>query len=90
VKETVTCPLPAIAERLVGASGIGTGMTELETAEMDVPTESMATIEKVYDVPLVNPVTRIGLVDPVAVIPPGEDVIEYEVAYVDPVKEILA
>ena len=36
-----------------------------------VPTEFVAVTVKVYDVPLVRPVTVIGLALPVAVLPPG-------------------
>ena len=41
---------------------------------LDVATPFVAVTVKVYSVPLVKPVTVIGLCDPVAVAPPGDAV----------------
>jgi hypothetical protein len=55
-------------------------------AELGVllPTEFVAYTVNVYAVPELNPVTLIGDVDPVAVIPPGEDVTVYDVIAAPP------
>jgi hypothetical protein len=51
------------------------GTMAFEAAEAtELPTALVATTVKVYDVPLVNPVTINGELAPVAVKPPGEDV----------------
>jgi len=68
-----------------GASGVVYGVTELEAllAKL-VPTELVAVTVKVYAVPLVSPVTLIGLEAPEAIIPPGLEVIVYEVIVAPP------
>ena len=51
------------------------GVTLLEGADAGpVPTELVAVTVKVYAVPLVSPVTVIGLADPLAVRLPGFEV----------------
>ena len=51
------------------------GVTEFEAAEAEpVPTPLVAVTVKVYEVPLLSPVTVMGEVDPVPVKPPGLDV----------------
>ncbi len=51
------------------------GVTLFEAAEAALlPAELVATTVNVYAVPLVRPVTVIGLALPVAVIPPGVEV----------------
>jgi hypothetical protein len=52
--------LPAVAERFVGASGTVIGVTAFETAGSELPAALLATTVKVYEVPLVNPVTVNG------------------------------
>ena len=52
-----------------------TGVTLLEAAEAaPVPAAFVAVTVKVYVVPLISPVTVIGLAVPVPVKPPGEEV----------------
>jgi hypothetical protein len=66
---------PTTADTLVGASGTLQILAELELAEDNpVPIRFLATTVNVYVVLDVNPVTVIGEPDPVAVIPPGDDV----------------
>ncbi len=80
LKVTVTCPLPWVAVPMIGASGTVAGTTELEVADPALsPSAFVAVTVKVYVTPFVNPVTVIGEVPPVAVIPPGEDVTVYKV-----------
>jgi hypothetical protein len=64
-----------VAVPIVGADGKVYGVAELlaELAEL-VPTEFVAVTVNVYAVPFVKPDTVIGLVVPVAVMLPGEDV----------------
>lgn len=51
------------------------GVTEFEAPDAGpAPTKLVALTVKVYAVPLVNPVTVIGLDAPLAVMPPGDDV----------------
>jgi hypothetical protein len=51
------------------------GVTEFDAADAGpVPMELVAVTVKVYAVPFVRPVTVIGEDDPVAVIPPGDEV----------------
>jgi hypothetical protein len=81
VKLTSAEPLPATtALTAVGAPGAPTGVTWFEGAEAGpVPTAFVARTVNVYAVPSVRPVIVIGLPVPVAVRPPGEAVIVYEV-----------
>jgi hypothetical protein len=77
VKVTVACALPAVAVPIVGAPGtVGTaGVTLFDAPDAElVPTALVAVTVKVYAVPLVRPVTVIGLPAPVPVIPLGLDV----------------
>jgi hypothetical protein len=51
------------------------GITAAEAVDAtELPTALVATTVKVYAIPLVNPVTSIGELAPVAVIPPGKEV----------------
>jgi hypothetical protein len=54
----------------------GTGATELDAAEAADPTPlaPLVVIVNVYEVPLVNPETVIGLEEPVPVKLPGDEV----------------
>jgi hypothetical protein len=77
VKLTVAWVLPATAVTLVGAPGTvgAAGVTAVEADEAtELPSAFVATTVKVYAVPLVNPVTVIGVPVPVPVKPPGEEV----------------
>jgi hypothetical protein len=72
VKSIVACALPAVARTLVGASGTVIGVTAADENDGgELPTALVATTVKVYEVPLVNPVTTNGELVPVAVYPPG-------------------
>jgi hypothetical protein len=58
----VACAFPFVAVPIVGAPGIVEGVTEFEGAlAMLVPLVLVAVTVKVYAVPLVSPVTVIGL-----------------------------
>jgi hypothetical protein len=73
---TVACPLPAVAVTLVGAPGGAAGVTLVDGSDVGPgPLALVAITVKVYDVPLVRPVT-IAVRAPVvlAVKPPGADV----------------
>ncbi len=74
VKVTEAEPFPGVAVPMVGAPGaVASGVAELEGVEAGpVPTALVAVTVKVYAVPLVRPLTVIGLVVPVPVKPPGE------------------
>ena len=75
VKLTVAWAFPPVAVPMVGAPGTVAGITAFEAADAaPVPTELVAVTVKVYDVPLVRPVTVSGLALPVAVFPPGFEV----------------
>jgi hypothetical protein len=73
VNDTVAWALPAVAVPMVGAPGTvvaAAGVTLLDAADATLdPTEFLAVTVKVYAVPLVRPVTVIGLVVPVANFP---------------------
>ena len=75
-KATDAWALPAVAVLTLGAPGtVAAGVTLFEAAEAGpVPTELVAVTLKVYAVPLVRPVTVIGLAVPVLVMAPGEEV----------------
>lgn len=67
--------------------GAGAAVTELDTDDAElVPTPFTAVTVKVYAVPFVSPVTVMGEVEPVAMIPPGDDVTVYPVIDSPPVK----
>jgi hypothetical protein len=75
VNETVASVLPATADGEVGAPGTVRGVTAEEAEEAaPSPAALVATTVKVYDVPLVRPVTVIGDAEPEAVIPLGLEV----------------
>ena len=75
MKLTVACPLPAVALPIVGAPGADAGVIEFDAADAaPVPALFVAVTVKVYAVPLVNPVTVMGLDVPVPVNPPGLEV----------------
>lgn len=81
VKLTVALALPADAVTPIGAPGAVNvpGVTLFEIDDRGpVPTALVAVTLNVYAVPLVNPVTIIGLVAPVAVLLPGLDVTVYD------------
>ena len=80
VNATVACVFPFVAVPIVGAPGTVEGVTEFE-AELAglLPLAFVANTVKVYAVPLVSPVTVIGLAEPVAVILPGVEVTVYPV-----------
>jgi len=69
---------PAVAVPIVGAPGTvvgGVGVTEFEGELAGLlPIAFVAITVKAYEVPLVKPVTVIGLADPVPVKLPGFDV----------------
>jgi hypothetical protein len=75
---TLAEALPAVATTAVGGPGtvFGTaGVTAVDATEAtELPTALVATTLKVYAVPFVKPVTFMGEVAPVTVIPPGLDV----------------
>ena len=65
----------AVALTAVGAPGTVPETTPLEAAEAElVPELLVAVTVKVYVVPFVSPPTVIGLLAPVAVFPPGLEV----------------
>jgi hypothetical protein len=71
-KPTEALVLPGVTLRIVGEPGRVTGVTLGDDAEAaPVPTLLVAVTENVYAVPLVSPLTVIGLDEPLPVIPPG-------------------
>jgi hypothetical protein len=78
VKVTLACAFPAVAVPIVGAPGtvaVPVGVTLLDAADGALePLALVAVTAKVYAVPLVSPLTVIGLAVPVPVIPPGLDI----------------
>ena len=75
VNVTEALPLPRVAVPIVGAPGRVAGVTLFDAADAEpVPTLLVAVTVNVYAVPLVNPLTVIGLAEPVPVIPPGLEV----------------
>jgi hypothetical protein len=75
VKATDACPLPGVAVPMVGASGTVAGITLFDATDAaPTPALFVAVTLKLYVVPLVSPVTVIGLPVPVPVIPPGLEV----------------
>ena len=81
LKLIVAMVFPGLATTLVGAEGTPRGVMKpvlTDGAEVPVPLEAVTVNE--YVVPLINPVTRIGLALPDPVNPPGEDVAVYEIA----------
>jgi hypothetical protein len=81
VNDTTADALPGAALTFVGADGTASGVTAVDALDAeDVPVPFVAVIVNVYAVPLVKPLTVIGLDVPVAVIPPGDDVTVYDTA----------
>ena len=78
VNITVAWAFPAVAVPIVGTPGTvddAVGVTEFEAALAELfPMAFVAVTVKVYAVPLVSPVTVIGLVVPVPKILPGLEV----------------
>lgn len=77
-KLTIAVPSPAVALTLTGAEGavggveVEVGVTGSLAAEaVPVPTAFVARTVNVYDVPLVSPLTVMGVVVPTAEKPPG-------------------
>ena len=61
VKVIVADPFPAVATTLVGAPGTLAGVNVFDVPAAEVPIELVAVTVHVYEAPLVNPVTVIGL-----------------------------
>jgi hypothetical protein len=75
VNVTAAWAFPAAAVPIVGAPGTPAGVTLFDGADArPVPTALAAVTVKVYGVPLVSPVTVIGLTVPLAEKLPGLDV----------------
>ena len=75
LKLTVAWAFPAVALTVVGAIGGPAGVTLFDADDArDVPTLLVAVTVNVYAVPLVKPLTVIGLTVLVPVNPPGEEV----------------
>jgi hypothetical protein len=80
VNATEAWAFPFVAVPIVGAPGTVEGVTEFEAALGKLlPVAFVAITVKVYAVPLVSPVTIIGLAVPVLVILPGVEVTVYPV-----------
>ena len=76
-----TDPSPAVGTILVGVSGINAGITGNVVAELAVaPASFTPCTVNVYSVPLVSPVTVMGVVVPVTLMLPGFAVTINEVA----------
>jgi hypothetical protein len=74
VQVTVACAFPAVALTVVDAPGGPTGVTAFDAAEAEpVPAAVVADTVKVYEVPLVSPVTvAVVIVPPTDTVwPPG-------------------
>jgi hypothetical protein len=72
---TEACAFPFVAVPIVGALGTAEGVIEFEAALAGPsPLALVATTVKVYAVPLMSPVTRIGLAAPEAEPPAGFEV----------------
>ena len=74
VNETDAEPEEGAAIRFLGAAGIGLTNTGDDVIEGDVLDVLLPVSVKVYVVPFVNPVTKIGLTNPVAIILPGDEI----------------
>jgi hypothetical protein len=76
VSKDITAELaPLVTETFLGGLGKVTGIIALEGDEFtDGPSLLIALTIKVYDVPLVSPVTITDVVAPVATIPSGFEV----------------
>ena len=87
VQETRAEALPAVAVTPVGAPGTVAGVTGADGSEAaPVPTPLVAVTVKVYEVPLVRPLTvqESGPLDQVQVLESGEDVTVYPVMELPP------
>jgi hypothetical protein len=85
VNATIVCALPAVAVPIVGAPGTDEGVTEFDAVLAGLfPLAFVAITVKVYAVPLVSPVTVMGLAEPFAVILPGVEVTVYPVTTAPP------
>jgi hypothetical protein len=74
-KLTVALVFPTVAVPIAGAPGTVAGVTLLEAADPSpVPTPLIALTAKVYAVPLLSPLTTIGLPVPLPVTLPGVEV----------------
>ena len=67
VKATLACALPEVTFPMVGAPGAARGITEAPAEATPVPAELVAVTVQEYVLPLVRPVTTIGLAVPVPV-----------------------
>ena len=75
VKLTIALAFPPAAVPIVGATGSPVGVTGFDAADgSPVPAMLLAVTVKVYVLPLVSPVTVIGLAVDVAVFPSGLEV----------------
>jgi hypothetical protein len=75
VNDTDDEAFPTDADPMTGGSGTGEGVTALEAADSTLlPTALVACTVKLYGVPFDRPLTVMGLVVPLAVIPPGDAV----------------
>jgi hypothetical protein len=85
-KDTPSLTAPKIsAARSSDTAGSTAGTTAEALLAGPVPTALVAVAVNVYAVPLLSPVTTRGLLDPVAVAPPGEAVTVYPVMAAPPV-----
>ena len=79
VKLTVALALPLTAVTAVGAPGTVAGITVFDGNDGAlVPDEFSTVTVNEYDVPFTSPVTVSGLAAPVTVLPPGLDVMVYD------------
>ena len=75
VNVMVAGEFPRVAVPIVGAPGTAAGVTEFDADDaVLVPELLVAVTVNVYAVPLVRPVTVMGDEEPLAVMPPGDDV----------------
>jgi hypothetical protein len=75
LNDTVAEPFVEVTKVIVGAVGGPVGVTALDAAEgAPVPALFVAVTVNWYAVPLLKPVTKIGLELPVTAMPPGDEV----------------
>jgi hypothetical protein len=75
VKGTFTLPFAAVTMPMVGAPGTVAGVTLFDEADASpVPAWLVAVTVNVYTLPLLKPVTVMGLAVPVPIKPPGLEV----------------
>jgi hypothetical protein len=70
---------PRVAVGALGVDGTVAGVTDADGSDVEEPKALDAVTVNVYAVPLLNPVTTSGELDPVAVKLPGEEVAVYEI-----------